>query len=103
MAIGRDDKIEDASNMTVQERLLDAAEELFSDHSFAGTSVRDIAAAADCNVAAVNYYFGGKDKLYHEVWRRQLLRMRDERLESINKVMSQNLAPSSTRLKLGAS
>lgn len=90
MAIGRDNKTEDASNMTVQQRLLDAAEELFSDHGFAGTSVRDIAAAADCNVAAVNYYFGGKDKLYHEVWRRQLLRMRDERLESINKVMSQN-------------
>jgi hypothetical protein len=32
MAIGRDNEIEDASNMTVQQRLLDAAEELFSDH-----------------------------------------------------------------------
>ncbi|MHC4061653.1 MAG: TetR/AcrR family transcriptional regulator [Planctomycetota bacterium] len=90
MAIGRDNEIEDASNMTVQQRLLDAAEELFSDHGFAGTSVRDIAAAADCNVAAVNYYFRGKDNLYHKVWRRQLLRMRDERLDSINKVMSRN-------------
>jgi len=38
----------------------------------------------------VNYYFGGKDKLYLEVWHRHLLGMRDTRLASINKVMSQS-------------
>jgi AcrR family transcriptional regulator len=90
MAIGPKSDIEGGSERPVQQRLLDAAEELFSEHGFDGASVRDIAAAAGCNLAAVNYYFGGKDRLYHKVWRRQLLQIRDERLESINKAMAQN-------------
>lgn len=76
--------------VNVQDRLLDAAEELFCEHGFDGTSVRDIAGTAGCNVASVNYYFGGKDKLYVEVWRRHLLWMRDMRIASIERVMSKN-------------
>lgn len=90
MAISQHNEGNCGSDKPVQDRLLDAAEELFSEHGFEGTSVRDIAASADCNIAAVNYYFGGKDKLYIEVWRRQLLLMRDTRIASIDKVMSQN-------------
>ncbi len=56
-----------SSDKPVQDRLLDAAEQLFSEHGFDGASVRDIAATAGCNIAAVNYYFGSKDKLYTEV------------------------------------
>lgn len=74
----------------VQDRLLDAAEELFCDGGFEGTSVRDIAASAGCNVAAVNYYFGSKEKLYEAVWRRHLIPMRDARIVGIEKVLSQN-------------
>lgn len=72
----------------VQDRLVEAAEELFCKRGFNETSVRDIAAAADCNVASINYYFGGKDNLYVEVWRRRLAQMRDVRLASIERVMS---------------
>lgn len=78
------------SNRKVRDRLLDSAEELFCEHGFDGASIRDIAASADCNIASVNYYFGGKEKLYKEVWRRYLTTMRDIRISSINKVMSQN-------------
>jgi AcrR family transcriptional regulator len=74
----------------VQERLLNAAEQLFCEHGFKGTSIRDIAALAGCNIASVNYYFGGKENLYIEVWRRHLIPMRDVRIASIEKVMSQN-------------
>ena len=35
-------------------RLLDAAERLFAENGFEGTSVRQITALADSNVAAVN-------------------------------------------------
>jgi AcrR family transcriptional regulator len=72
--------------------LLDAAEELFCEHGFDGTSVRDIAGSAGCNVASMNYYFGGKEKLYAEVWRRHLLRMRDMRIASIERVMSDTIS-----------
>ncbi len=74
---------------SVKDRLLNAAEELFCEYGFKGTSIRDIAASAGCNIASVNYYFGSKEKLYEEVWRRHLIPMRDARIASINNVMSQ--------------
>jgi len=74
----------------VRNRLLDVAEKLFSERGFADTSVRDITAEANCNVASVNYYFGGKEKLYADVWRHHLLLLRDSQITSIEKVMSEN-------------
>ncbi len=85
----RNNKNNDSPIKSVKDRLLDAAEELFCEHGFKGTSIRDIAASAGCNIASVNYYFGSKEKLYEEVWRRHLIPMRDARIASINKVMSQ--------------
>lgn len=83
----------DAGEKSVQDRLIEAAEELFCRRGFNETSVRDIAAGAECNVASVNYYFGGKDNLYLEVWRRRLVFMRDIRLASIEKVMAASDRP----------
>ena len=42
---------------------MEAAEALFAERSFSGTSVRDIAEAADVNLAMISYYFGSKEKL----------------------------------------
>lgn len=83
-------KADSGSDKSVQDRLLDAAEELFCEKGFDGTSVRDLAAKAGCNIASVNYYFGGKDKLYVEVWRRHLLYMRDTRIASVERVMCES-------------
>ncbi|NQT03044.1 MAG: CerR family C-terminal domain-containing protein [Planctomycetes bacterium] len=88
--VSKGNKTNSNTNKGVRDRLLDAAEELFCEQGFEGASVRDIAAAAKCNIASVNYYFGGKEKLYQEVWRRHLITMRDTRIASIDKVMSQN-------------
>lgn len=93
MAVAHNNTTKGGSDKPVQERLLDAAEELFCEHGFEGTSIRDIAASADCNIASVNYYFGGKEKLYIEVWHRHLVQMRDARVASIDKIMSQSQAP----------
>lgn len=45
-------------------RLLDAAAEQFAKHGHRGVAIRDICEQACVNVAAVNYHFGGKDKLH---------------------------------------
>lgn len=45
-------------------RLLRAAAEEFARHGFASARVRSIVDAAKANLAAVNYYFGGKEGLY---------------------------------------
>lgn len=50
-------------------RLLDAAGQVFAEHGFAKATVREICRVAGTNLAAVNYHFGGKDRLYSEVLR----------------------------------
>ncbi len=62
-----------AGNDLTRERLLDEAEQLFAEKGFHGVSVRQITAAAGSNLSAVNYYFGGKEKLYLEVFRQRWL------------------------------
>ena len=76
-----------------RERLLDAAEELFAARGFAGTSVRDITARAECNVAAVNYHFGGKATLYREVFRRRLTVLREQRVSSVQRALTRGRTP----------
>jgi AcrR family transcriptional regulator len=49
--------------------LLDEAEALFAEKGYDAVSVREIIAATDCNLAAINYYFGTKENLYLEVFR----------------------------------
>jgi AcrR family transcriptional regulator len=51
-------------------RLLAAAQDAFAEHGFEGATVRDICRAAGANIAAVNYYFGDKEKLYIEAVKR---------------------------------
>jgi TetR/AcrR family transcriptional regulator, regulator of cefoperazone and chloramphenicol sensitivity len=45
-------------------KLLEAALEVFGQKGLAGATVREIARAAGQNVAAIAYYFGGKEHLY---------------------------------------
>jgi len=68
---------------STKDRLLDAAERLFAEKGFGEVSVRELAAAADVNVAAVNYHFQGKENLYHEVIRRRFSAQRDRTLTSL--------------------
>jgi AcrR family transcriptional regulator len=49
-----------------RERLLSAAGREFAEHGYDAATVRDICLAAGVNVAAVNYYFGDKRRLYIE-------------------------------------
>ena len=45
------------------------AEQLFAQKGFAAVSVREITAAADTNLAAINYHFGNKMNLYLSVFK----------------------------------
>lgn len=57
-------------------RLLKAAAHLFADRGLRHVTVREICAAADANVAAVNYHFGDKLGLYREVLAKAIDTMR---------------------------
>ena len=72
-----------------RERLLSAGTALFARHGYAATAVRDITNVANCNIAAVNYHFGGKEKLYVEVFNRQLAVLRERRIRGIRSVLQE--------------
>lgn len=50
-----------------RDAILDAAERLFSEHGFDGTSIREMTRAAGVNVAAVHYHFGTKEAVLRAV------------------------------------
>ncbi len=52
---------------STKEKMLDAAVRLFQTQGYDGTSVRDIATAANVNVALISYHFGGKKGLYERL------------------------------------
>jgi TetR/AcrR family transcriptional regulator, regulator of cefoperazone and chloramphenicol sensitivity len=54
-------------NADTRERLLDAAGRVFAEHGYRDATIREICKQAGANLAAVNYHFGGKDRLYAEV------------------------------------
>src|SRR6202042_3239514 len=49
---------------TTEEKIKEAARVLFTSKGYAATTVRDIAAEANINLALVNYYFRSKEKLF---------------------------------------
>jgi AcrR family transcriptional regulator len=67
-------------------RILDAAEELFMQHGFEGTSMRLLTAKAGANLAAVNYHFGSKDALIEAVFRRRLDPMNAGRVAELDRL-----------------
>ncbi len=53
-----------------RKRILAAAGEVFAEKGYHDATVEDICSHAKSNIAAINYYFGSKDELYAQVWRR---------------------------------
>lgn len=76
-------------HFSTKERILGAAEQLFATHGFAGASLRQVTAAANVNLAAVNYHFGSKENLINEVFRRRLDDLNAHRIEELDKAAAQ--------------
>jgi AcrR family transcriptional regulator len=67
-------------------RIIDAAEALFMQHGFEGTSMRLLTAHAGVNLAAVNYHFGSKHSLIEAVFRRRLDPMNAARIAALDEL-----------------
>lgn len=65
------------------DRIRAEATRLFAELGYAGTSVRAICSAAQTNVNAVSYHFGGKQALYEDI----LGRIGDDRLASAQRLL----------------
>jgi AcrR family transcriptional regulator len=69
---------------TTKAKILDAAEKLFGMNGFDATSLRDITAEAQVNLAAVNYHFQSKEALMEAVISRRIQPVNRRRLELLN-------------------
>lgn len=78
------------AHFSTKDRILSAAEELFAQHGFAGTSLRQVTSQADVNIAAVNYHFGSKDNLVNEVFRRRMDEMTSDRLARLERARQEH-------------
>lgn len=71
-----------------KDKILDAAELLFAEKGLGDTSLRAITQAADVNLAAVNYHFGGKDGLVLAVYERRIDSLNKRRLQLLEQARS---------------
>ncbi|HWS39666.1 MAG TPA: TetR family transcriptional regulator [Arenimonas sp.] len=79
-----------SNHFNTKERIIHAAEDLFAQHGFAGTSLRQVTSRADVNIAAVNYHFGSKENLVHEVFKHRMDEMSEKRLSQLSKVLERD-------------
>jgi AcrR family transcriptional regulator len=66
-----------------REHILNAAEEVFAELGYAGTSLREIVERAQVTKALANYYFGSKEKLFEEILLRRGLPVVEERMAAL--------------------
>jgi AcrR family transcriptional regulator len=59
----------DATPAETRRLLLEAAGAVFAERGYHGTTIREICRRAGANIAAINYHFGDKERLYLEVLR----------------------------------
>ncbi len=78
------------THFSTKDRILGAAEELFAQFGFTGTSLRQVTSRADVNIAAVNYHFGSKENLVNEVFRRRMDDMSAQRLSALKLAVAQH-------------
>ena len=64
---------------------LDAAEIMFGEYGYGGTSMRAVAEQANANLGAINYYFGSKEVLMKKVLERSMQAANLERLEKLRR------------------
>jgi AcrR family transcriptional regulator len=78
----------DSPNETL-DRILIAAEALFAEYGYHGTTLRQITQKAQVNLAAVHYHHGDKESLYLEIIRRRLGPINESRLARLTEAEEQ--------------
>ncbi|MFE7978149.1 TetR/AcrR family transcriptional regulator [Streptomyces shenzhenensis] len=74
-------------------QILDAAEHLFAEHGYRGTSVRAITKLAGANLAAVGYHFGSKAELMAAVARRVIEPINAAQCAGLDKLLARTPDP----------
>jgi AcrR family transcriptional regulator len=79
-------------------QILDAAERLFAERGFRGTSIRAITDLAGANLAAIGYHFGSKAQLLAAVARRVIDPITAAQGAGLDRLLARTLDPTVTEL-----
>ncbi|MCT8973975.1 TetR family transcriptional regulator [Microbaculum marinisediminis] len=77
----------DKGDDVTRARVLDSAAALFAENGIDRVTTRAISERAGANVAAVNYYFGGKDNLSVEVFRHVARESAERRFAGLDRIL----------------
>ncbi|MFB9952965.1 TetR/AcrR family transcriptional regulator [Rhizobium puerariae] len=72
-----------------RDRVLEVAARLFAEQGIDAVSVRDITGAAGVNLGTINYHFGSKENLIHEVFETLLAPLQERRLALLDQIEAQ--------------
>ena len=75
-------------------QILNAAEQMFATHGFAGTTLRKLVQEAGVNLAAVSYHFGSKEELHGAVIGRMAKVITARQLEALQALEAEQTEPS---------
>ena len=78
-----------AKRSGTRDRLLGTAERLFAEYGYDGVSIRQIGAAADAQIALINYHFGTKDMLYRAVLENRIRPVSERRRALLREVLGE--------------
>lgn len=80
--------VSDDPTRNTKTRLLDAAEQLYTNSGQENLSLRDLTDLANVNLAAVNYHFGSKNALICEMVARRLDPVNEQRVDALAELES---------------
>ncbi len=83
--VGRPRKVNGKGGVDAAERILDAAEDLFSKHGFDGVTMRAVAELAALDAALAHYYFATKQGLFDAVLERRAEQVFSERMDAFDR------------------
>lgn len=76
-----------------RDRILDAAEQLFAERGFDGTSMRDISAIAQAELGSIGYHFRSKDDIYTKVLERRNQKSCRDLQDSLDRMLQEKSSP----------
>ena len=82
----------EGGNGTMRAGIMDAAEVVFANQGYAGTTLREISELAGVTQALISYYFGSKFDLFSETFLRRATAIGDARVESLARLQTEGKA-----------
>lgn len=75
------------TNLSTEDHIKAVAKKVFIEKGFSATTTRDIAEAANTNLALINYYFRSKEKLFALIFQEVITAFFERIVETLNKDM----------------